>query len=855
MAPPETGLLMRWVNRVQNSFAKFSKRSVPNTETCSAELSDPLVNYYRHRAQTNLPSLYRFALQTRSIDIRNIFAQIASEHQLSLDELVHLLNEFLSEDVTPGIETKITASFDSLVLLTLADLLANTARDDLDTYAAVQIYHFVGRYFGENSLRPENVLQKVEALHELGKYDEAQAVARAHNINEIAPLQSELLRIERLRSEEGALDEWLVELNELYESRQMSRLRLLEDRTLPLLDRLSVDNAVAMDGPKVTVIVPTFSPGGGIRTALRSLLEQTWQNLEIIIVNDASPEEYRDLFSSLEELDPRVRVIHQEKNSGAYVARNVGLRAATGDFVTTHDDDDWSHPDKIAMQIQPLLDDNSLVATTSAHIRTTESLEFKRVNAEARFLQMNYSSLLFRRSLMTDIGEWDSVNRGGDSEFYSRLIEFAGADRVLSLHEQPLSFSRIWDGSLTSGEMYRGFFGYSRLIYRAAFRQWHREVRERGGHLYSSSRELRPYPVPTTFEAGQRNADLGKFDVIYVSDFFRQAKSVNQVLDELATLAALGFRIGFMHLYSPETRSTIDFPQRLFELQMAGKIEQVSHDDVAETELLIVFDASIGMFMDRIDTKVRTHRSIAIEQSAVTLTDVEARIPAFIPRALRNLDACFSTHFKVVGATDKDHSWLKTTTPPGRMGGDDLIWHDHVLEDPGEVMPPSTTPIVGFHSNSNLYRWPNTVDQFRNLYVSDKFSTKFHGPLDKPLARFGQEALQMIELVDETNATELEFLRTIHFWIYWPHSRMSAQIWKPVLSAFRAGKVVILPIQLKPLYGEAAVYAEPRDIERIVSYFSNDSQAYIAQARLGQDFVEQDFTTVHLQNRVVKLLK
>src|SRR5699024_7625043 len=183
-------------------------------------------------------------------------------------------------------------------------------------------------------------------------------------------------------------------------------------------------------------------------------LEQTWQNLEIIVVNDASPLVFREVFTYLENLDPRVRVIHQKQNAGAYVARNAGLKAASGAFITTHDDDDWSHPDKISSQVRPLLNDGSLMATTSAHIRTTENLLFKRVNVQPRFLQMNFSSLMFRKSLVEEIGPWDTVNRGGDSEFYSRLLEFAGANGVLGLHERPLSFSRIWDGSLTSGEMY-----------------------------------------------------------------------------------------------------------------------------------------------------------------------------------------------------------------------------------------------------------------------------------------------------------------------------------------------------------------------------------------------------------------
>src|SRR5699024_9261590 len=99
---------------------------------------------------------------------------------------------------------------------------------------------------------------------------------------------------------------------------------------------------------------------------------------------------------------------------------------------------------------------------------------------EAKLLQMNYSSLMFRKALVDDIGPWDTVNRGGDSEFYLRVQEYGGTDCILALSDKPLSLSRTWEGSLTSGEMSRGFFGYSRLMYRWSFRQWHRHKRERG---------------------------------------------------------------------------------------------------------------------------------------------------------------------------------------------------------------------------------------------------------------------------------------------------------------------------------------------------------------------------------------
>src|SRR5699024_3556520 len=131
-----------------------------------------------------------------------------------------------------------------------------------------------------------------------------------------------------------------------------------------------------------------------------------------------------------------------------------------------------------------------------------------------------------------------------------RIITTYGSSKIAELSTMPLSFSRVWDGSLTSGEMSRGYFAPSRLLYRDAFRKWHRETKKAGSRLFLESGKLRQFPAPTTFKPGKRNANLGFFDVVFVSDYFRQAKYVDIVLAQLIALADAGLRVGFMQLPS-----------------------------------------------------------------------------------------------------------------------------------------------------------------------------------------------------------------------------------------------------------------------------------------------------------------
>lgn len=830
-----------------------SQRDSPgDTPRPPLQSQNPVDEYYQHRLATNLPIFTRFAVQTRSLLIRDVFARGATFGRQDLGDLLSLLESHSAED--PRNLAAMKRFFDTDILLALADLLANAARNDLDTHAALQVYDFAYHIFGENVFLDHHRLQYVEALGEAGRYEDMEGLATEFSISELAPLQHELLRVQRKKSTSSS-ETWLFTLNQLYRLIGMSEIGLSDDCNLPLLDRLQSSSTEQLHGAKVTVIMPTFSPGPGIHTAVRSLLEQTWQNLEIIIVDDASPVEYLQVFAGLADLDSRIRIVHQSENAGAYVARNEGLALATGEYVITHDDDDWSHPDKIALQVRVLENDENVVATTSAHIRTTQDMNFQRVNMRARYMQMNYSSLMFRRTITEKIGPWDTVNRGGDSEFLTRVIENYGSERVVQLVDKPLSFSRVWAGSLTSGEMGRGYFAYSRLLYRWSFRQWQWDVVREDRKAIRDLDAPRPYAVPTTFEPGDRNKDLGLFDVIYVTDFFRQAKYVDFVMNEITTLQERGLRIGYMHLFSPQTDRPAGFPAELFAFQREGLITQVSHDDIAETKLLLVYDASIGMFLDQLKSSVVSRRSVVVDHELPVLAGADERSPTRLTQSLAILDGVFDTKFEAVGATPTDQQRLSNRIPKARQLADSLMWTTHLRQEVGKITAPTDKPIVGFHSYSNIYRWPANNQLFRSVYISSRFETKFYGHLQAAHEKFNVELFDQVDATNAAQQDELDFLAGIDFWVYHPHHRLEDQLWKPVLSAMRAGKVVILPERLQPIYGRAAVYAAKDKIESVISSLSESPEAYYHQAKLGQSFVAAGFDRKNLLKRIAQLLE
>lgn len=94
---------------------------------------------------------------------------------------------------------------------------------------------------------------------------------------------------------------------------------------------------------KISVIVPVWGAQNVLERCVNSILAQTHQDLELILVEDGSPDESGRLCDELALRDERIRVFHQ-RNAGTSAARNAGLEAASGDYVCFVDNDDFIHP-------------------------------------------------------------------------------------------------------------------------------------------------------------------------------------------------------------------------------------------------------------------------------------------------------------------------------------------------------------------------------------------------------------------------------------------------------------------------------------------------------------------------------
>lgn len=115
--------------------------------------------------------------------------------------------------------------------------------------------------------------------------------------------------------------------------------------------------------PLVSVVIPTFNRAALLVKALHSVRQQTYPNLEIIVVDDASTDDTATAVQKIDDL--RVHYIRHEVNRGGSAARNTGIRAATGEFIAFLDDDDEWEPSKTEIQIKMLEAYDAVLCTSN----------------------------------------------------------------------------------------------------------------------------------------------------------------------------------------------------------------------------------------------------------------------------------------------------------------------------------------------------------------------------------------------------------------------------------------------------------------------------------------------------------
>jgi glycosyltransferase involved in cell wall biosynthesis len=186
--------------------------------------------------------------------------------------------------------------------------------------------------------------------------------------------------------------------------------------------------------PLVSIVIPTYNRSSTLYYALISVLNQTYQNFEIFVVDDASTDVTPDLIASFN--DPRIKYIRFEDNRKAGAARNAGMEHSEGKYIAFLDSDDAWLPLKLEKQVALMesLSDEWGCSYTGAYVNKLGGITKQRVYKPKRSgdllkdLLMNKfviwtPTFMFRRSCLDKVGLMDvTLVRSQDVDFYIRLL-------------------------------------------------------------------------------------------------------------------------------------------------------------------------------------------------------------------------------------------------------------------------------------------------------------------------------------------------------------------------------------------------------------------------------------------------
>ena len=588
--------------------------------------------------------------------------------------------------------------------------------------------------------------------------------------------------------------------------------------------------------------MPLHDAAGTVETALRGLAEQTHADLEILVVDDRSADAGPEIVEAFARTDPRVRLISAPVNGGAYAARNLGLAKARGAFVTTHDSDDWSHPERIARHVADLLA-RDVPFNISAWARATPGLVFTGTwRAAARLEERSLASLMVRRAALDLAGPWDTARVSADRELVNRLQRIWGLPRQEPFMEAPLAFARRGAGSLTASgpthvsTMYHGL----RREYHEASDFWHAgldpaRVREVGIEAVPPF-----FPAPRSLRA-DRSAQDKTHDLLFIGDFNFLGGTQKSALNMIRAARAAGLDAALLQYRRADQDVTRPLNADVRRLALDNDVRIVAPGETLEARTVVVtYPPVLQEALDRFPKVAHDDLIVVVNQMAER--DRGGADVAYDPARVRaNLVRLFGSEGTWVPISERVRALMaadqRYPTPNAEIWTPLLDLGEWCGRTPRWRGGDGARPVIGRHGRDHPLKWPRDRADLRAAYCAGRpCETRFLGGAVHARSRVGRWPRNWRD--ESFGARDVrEFLAGLDVFAHYPDRDYIEEFGRAPMEAMAVGVPVILPPEFEPTFGPAALYAEPEAVWPLAEALWRDEAAWMARAAAGRAFV------------------
>ena len=219
--------------------------------------------------------------------------------------------------------------------------------------------------------------------------------------------------------------------------------------------------------PQVSVVMPAYNTAAFIEGSIQSILDQTLESFELIVVDDGSTDATGDIARSFAERDTRVRVVSIDSNHGIAHAINVGLKEAGADLIGRIDSDDVAVPTRFERQVDFLANHPEVVVVGSNAVHISETGQklglsfagppdmatFEQLRRDGDITMVLDGTCMMRRSVLDLVGGYDETfSSAAEVDLHCRMADYGA---IISLAE-PLTYYRLHPGSNVHSKFYKG---------------------------------------------------------------------------------------------------------------------------------------------------------------------------------------------------------------------------------------------------------------------------------------------------------------------------------------------------------------------------------------------------------------